>query len=157
MTKITKINIRIISKFAIYTLLLIALSFFCREVSLLLLSKGQFLESPIFSLHFVKNTGAAFSLLHSQTRFLIYLSGLISAVILIYVVKNSNRISNLKLNALILITAGIIGNLYERIVNGYVTDYIDLKFIDFPVFNVSDIFITMGALLLIVVVLKSGK
>ena len=52
-----------------------------------------------------------------------------------------------------LLTAGIAGNLHERIVFGYVRDFFDLTFVNFPVFNISDIFINIGVIALIILIL----
>ena len=52
-----------------------------------------------------------------------------------------------------LLTAGIAGNLHERIVFGYVRDFFELTFVNFPVFNISDIFINIGVIALIILIL----
>ena len=52
-----------------------------------------------------------------------------------------------------LLCAGIAGNLHERIVLGYVRDFFELKFINFPVFNISDIFITIAVIALVIIIL----
>ena len=56
-----------------------------------------------------------------------------------------------------LLSAGIAGNLHERIVFGYVRDYFQLNFIHFPIFNISDIFINIGVIALIVLILIKRK
>ena len=52
-----------------------------------------------------------------------------------------------------ILAAGIAGNLHERIVFGFVRDFFELKFVDFPVFNISDIFINIGVIALIILIL----
>jgi len=53
--------------------------------------------------------------------------------------------------------AGILGNLYERIALGYVRDFFDLAFVNFPIFNISDIFINIGVLGIIILILLDKK
>ena len=55
--------------------------------------------------------------------------------------------------ALMLIASGAVGNLLDRILHQYVIDFIYVKVIDFPVFNVADIYVTIGAFLFAVIVL----
>lgn len=107
-------------------------------------------SNNVFELLFVKNRGAAFSLFDTHTDSLIVLSWVVLAGIVGYVVKKSNKLSLLKINALATLTAGVSGNLYERIHDGFVTDYIHLTFYNFPVFNASDILISIGTVLLII-------
>ena len=52
-----------------------------------------------------------------------------------------------------ILSAGIAGNLHERIVYGFVRDYFHLNFVNFPVFNISDIFINLGVIALIIMIL----
>ena len=54
-----------------------------------------------------------------------------------------------------MLVAGISCNLFERISYGYVRDFIKLNFIDFPVFNISDIFINIGVLAIIIIIIKN--
>lgn len=57
-----------------------------------------------------------------------------------------------------MLVSGVICNTYERITLGYVRDFINLKFIEFPVFNISDILINLGVLAIIILVaLKKYK
>ena len=52
-----------------------------------------------------------------------------------------------------LLSAGVAGNLHERIVYGYVRDFFQLNFVNFPVFNIADIFINIGVIALIIIIL----
>ena len=100
-----------------------------------------------FYLTLVHNRGAAFGILRNQLSLFILTS--IFAIILIYLnLKKSAGNKKLPLNglALGLILAGAIGNLIDRLVFGYVIDFLD--FCVWPVFNVADSAITVGAILL---------
>lgn len=145
-----KINFKKIIQYFALSIFFIILSFTIKYLSLFNIKSGSPLSNQIFSLTYVKNTGAAFSLFQTHVDYLITLAIAIIAVLLFYILTNSYKLSQLKILALSTITAGIIGNLTERIQDRYVTDYIRLTFINFPVFNSFDILITIGAILLII-------
>lgn len=107
------------------------------------------LDFLIFSIDYVKNTGAAFSLLETHTTLLIVLSVVILSIFLGLIITNIKRIKNSDLILYSFLLAGVFGNLIERILDGFVTDYIRLNFVTFPVFNLSDAFINVGAFLII--------
>ncbi|MEK6907233.1 MAG: signal peptidase II [Nanoarchaeota archaeon] len=94
----------------------------------------------------VKNYGAAFGILQGYTTFLIIISVIVALVCVYYY-----REKNLRL-ALSFILAGTISNLIDRILFGYVRDFIDLKI--WPVFNLADSFNVVGVILLIYLNLK---
>lgn len=117
------------------------------------ITRGYAFSSNIISLNYVKNTGAAFSILHDSREFLIILSVVALAVIFWYILKHIKSISMKAIFFASILAAGIAGNLHERIIFGYVRDFFELKFVDFPVFNISDIFINIGVLALIILIL----
>ena len=102
----------------------------------------------IVTLDSVRNYGAAFNMF-SGSRIFLSLVSIISTIILSYFIFISdNKIINK--SGLSFILAGSIGNGIDRILNGYVIDFIKIKFIDFPVFNIADIAINIGVLILII-------
>ena len=133
---------------------LLTISFFCILDQLskiyvnLNLNKLYNLDLFIFNIDFVRNYGAAFNLLSGSRFFLSFIS-VISAIILSYFIFISEN-KHFNKYALSLILAGSIGNGVDRILNGYVIDFIKIKFIDFPVFNIADIVINIGAIILII-------
>lgn len=110
-------------------------------------------NNRVFGLNYVQNTGAAFSILQNSTELLIILSVIALVGIFAYIIKHLKSISMKSLFCLALLSAGIAGNMHERIVFGFVRDYFQLKFVDFPVFNVADIFINVGVIILIIIIL----
>ena len=113
----------------------------------LVLNQANPVIKGVFYLTLVHNRGAAFGILKNQLPLFILTS--IFAIILIYInLKKSAGNRKLSLNglALGLILAGAIGNLIDRLVFGYVIDFLD--FCVWPVFNVADSDITVGAILL---------
>lgn len=115
----------------------------------------NFNANPIFELIFVQNTGAAFSILEDSQLFLIIFSTLMIITLLLFIVKNIIRLSTFVLFWTAMLLAGIICNLYERIIFGYVRDFIKLNFINFPVFNISDVFINISVFVLIFLIIKN--
>ena len=110
---------------------------------------------PAGSLIYVKNTGAAFSILENSKLFLIIFSIVALGMILYYSIKNSEKFSTISAFWAAMLVAGISCNLYERIMFGYVRDFFKLNFIDFPVFNISDVFINIGVLAIIIIIIKN--
>ncbi len=114
---------------------------------------GYRLSNPVFSLNYIKNTGAAFSILQNSRELLIILSMIALVLLALHVIHNLKSISLKSCFFIALLSAGIAGNLHERIIYGYVRDYFQLNFINFPVFNISDILINIGVIALIIMIL----
>ncbi len=108
---------------------------------------------------FVKNTGAAFSFLSDKTYGIVLLSGISVAFcigVIWFMIKKKPR-NKLLTVSLALMLSGALGNVIDRILRGYVVDFIETTFIKFPVFNIADIAITLGAALVIMYVLFFDK
>lgn len=99
----------------------------------------------------VRNTGAAFSMLAGKRTFFLIITALFLIAVVYCVAKKI--LTGKYLWVLTFITAGAIGNLIDRMANGYVVDMIETQFMEFAVFNVADIFITLGSIALIIIVL----
>ena len=103
-----------------------------------------------------RNTGAAFSFLADaggwQRWFFVILATAVSAVLAVWLWRERKEGPIVLLSGLSLVLGGAIGNLIDRILLGYVTDFIQVCFGDlaFPSFNVADSAISVGAVLLIV-------
>ena len=110
----------------------------------------------IFSLDYVKNYGAAFNLFSGSRIFLSILSFLIT-MILLYIILYRKDIKNIDLLSYSFILGGTVGNGLDRIFKGYVIDFINLNFIRFPVFNISDISINIGLILIIYSLIKNKR
>ncbi len=106
------------------------------------------LENPFFSFVYLKNTGGAFSLFNGHTNFLAGFGILALVCILIYAYKKLEFCQKFRILTLVCLTSGILGNLIERLENGYVIDFIKLNFVNFAVFNFFDILITTSIILL---------
>lgn len=117
------------------------------------LTNGFTLSNPVFSLNYVKNTGAAFSILQDSRELLIILAVTALVLLLLHVIHNIKSLSLKSCFFIALLSGGIAGNLHERIAYGYVRDYFHLNFVHFPVFNLSDILINIGVISLIILIL----
>lgn len=103
-----------------------------------------------FSIYYIENTGAAFSILGNKTLLLIIVS-VICLILMKEYIKREKEMSNLSIISLGMIIGGTIGNLFDRILYKAVIDYLafDIFKYSFPVFNLADIAITVGASLLL--------
>lgn len=115
------------------------------------------LVDKVFQLRYVENRGAAFGMLQGQRWFFIILSTIAIAAILVGLVVYRKRISPLLGISLAMIAGGGIGNQIDRIVNGYVVDFLEVLFVEFAVFNVADCFVTIGSFLAVIDVLFFDK
>lgn len=118
------------------------------------LNKSMVLIKNFFYITFCRNEGAAWSILSNQ-KIVLIISSLIALVIIyryMYLFKINKR-NNLAFGLLV---GGIVGNLIDRVLYGYVRDFIDFYIFkyDYPVFNIADIAIVIGIVLLIVAIIK---
>ncbi len=103
-----------------------------------------------FSLTYVLNDGAAFSLFASRT-YLLILIALICLFFIIYELKNNldDRVLSIGYS---LVLAGLLGNFLDRLMDGYIIDYLSFKIFtyNFPIFNFADILIVVGIIIVII-------
>ena len=110
--------------------------------------------SGIFQLTYVENSGAGFGVFSDYTWLLTVLTLIIIVLAVSYVVfKRPNN--TILLTALTFMIGGAVGNLIDRIRLGYVIDFFDFTLINFPVFNIADCFITIGAVVFAVYIIFS--
>tara|TARA_S200000501_G_C20804208_1_gene735395 strand:- start:220 stop:681 length:462 start_codon:yes stop_codon:yes gene_type:complete len=102
----------------------------------------------IFSLDYVKNFGAAFNLFNGSRIFLSLVS-ISVAILIIFLILTKKSIKNIDLLSYSFVLGGTLGNGIDRIIKGYVIDFINLNFIEFPVFNIADISINIGLVVII--------
>ena len=97
----------------------------------------------IIGFNYVHNYGAGFSILSGKVNFLIIVTSIALVAIALAILMNKFD-SKFEELCFVLILAGGIGNLIDRALNGYVVDYFEFLFMDFPVFNFADILICCG-------------
>lgn len=104
----------------------------------------------LVSLTYLRNYGAAFSMLQNQ-QILFFLVTVLVIGAAGYYLYQQRQGSWWKISGLLLIIAGGLGNFIDRLRQGYVVDMFQFDFVDFAIFNVADIYLTFGVLLLLVV------
>ncbi len=124
---------------------------------------SQYLPGEVFGeipyiadLIYVRNTGAAFSVMSENTAILSVISVVFLIALVIYkiVKKPDGFMHNL---SVVLFFSGALGNAIDRIAYKYVVDFIDIKWFEFPVFNIADIAIVLGAVAAMVYVIFFDK
>lgn len=111
------------------------------------LHEGMEFIKGIVSILYVRNTGAAWGMFEGK-MFFFYLITAVAVGTLLYLMFKEKGKSKLLLTAYSLILAGAVGNFIDRIRLGYVVDMFKFEFIDFPIFNVADICLTIGVIFL---------
>ena len=153
---------RIVTKtvYALIVLVTIVLDHFTKNLAVIALkdnSGGDFaLIQDIFHFTYHENRGAAFGMLSDNRWVFMSISVIAILAISAYLFLNKDD-SPLMSVSLAFILGGGIGNMIDRVFLGYVIDFLNFKAINFPIFNVADSFVTIGAALLIVYMFKSEK
>lgn len=111
------------------------------------------LMEDVFELHYLENRGAAFGMLQNQKVLFVIISVVMLFVIGYLIVKFPEQgFRGLEIT-LVFISAGAIGNLIDRIRFDYVVDFFYFKLIDFPIFNMADIYVSVCCVVLILLLL----
>lgn len=121
---------------------------------------GEVAGGPFFGLfrfRLVHNTGMAWGMLSDSTFALGVLSLVVCVALTVYLFACAPRASLVQVLGVSLVVAGGIGNAIDRFFQGYVVDFIDLAFMDFPVFNVADIGVTCGFVLFLLGILLEWR
>lgn len=107
----------------------------------------------VFELNYLENRGMAFGMMQNKQIFFCVFSIVILAALVFYYIRVPNTKRMLPMRALmIVIAAGAIGNMIDRLVRGFVVDMFYFKLINFPIFNVADIYVVVGIILIALLV-----
>lgn len=104
----------------------------------------------ILGFSYVENHGAAFGILQGARWFFIILTGVTMLAVLFLLLFGKFRRYTLFNVSATLIVAGGLGNFIDRLIHGYVVDFIEVLFFEFPVFNVADCFVVVGSVMLLI-------
>lgn len=145
-------------------LFLIFIIFLIDQITKIIISNNINLNGSItviknfFSLTYVKNTGAAFGFFSGKTLLITIISVFIFVYLLMELIKNKSNIKIINLS-FSFILGGLIGNLYDRIVLGYVRDFMDFTIFNkgFAIFNIGDAFIVVGCFMFIIGALLEAR
>ena len=107
------------------------------------------LINGILEFNYLENRGAAFGMMQGGKWFFLAITGIACAAMLYFLIKERKRLHFMMTFSLALLLSGAIGNLIDRVALGYVRDMIYVALIDFAVFNVADMAVTVGCCLLV--------
>lgn len=124
-------------------------------LKLLPLGPERVLIPGLLGLTRVQNTGVAFGLLQNSPLVNQVLTGLVILGGGLWLLRQ--RLGRFQALCAGLLLGGALGNFIDRLINGAVTDYLQLLFVDFPVFNLADVAVSAGAVLLMLHILFFGR
>jgi signal peptidase II len=138
------------------TILWVALDQWTKKWTVTNMTIGQTIPliENVFHLTYSNNYGAAFSILQNKQTFLILFTGIMMIAMIVYMFSQRKKVGAWVMVSLALIVGGGIGNLIDRVVNGYVVDMLDFRLWN-PIFNVADVGVTCGCVLLVLAVFFS--
>ena len=142
--------------FILSTICLLMLDQFTKYLALTYIKNGNsmILIPGVFQLHYLENRGAAFGMLQDQKVFFVLIAVIILAVIVYVLIKVPYQKMYTKLHiTLVFIASGAVGNLIDRLRYDYVVDFLYFSLIDFPIFNVADIYVTVSSVFLVILLL----
>lgn len=144
---------------AVTALLLVALDQLSKFFVVKYIRLGTIVEfiPNLVNLTYLRNTGAAFSILENQQWLFTVTTLLVLGAALYYLIKQMQTQNFWLLASLLLIISGGLGNFIDRLRLGYVVDMIHLDFVDFAIFNVADSYLSFGVALLIIALWKEEK
>lgn len=149
-----------IEKIYLITLILFIVDFFVKRIVVKYVDLFKKIEviPKFFYISYVQNTGAAWSILDNSTILLSVLS-IVAFIIISSYLKKIKEFNKWKILAFGLLLGGILGNFIDRVMYGYVIDYLDFYIFgyNYPVFNIADMCIVVGAFMLIIDVIRGEK
>ncbi|MCR4788249.1 MAG: signal peptidase II [Lachnospiraceae bacterium] len=140
----------------ILLLILVAIDRYTKYLAVLKLKDkpAYTIISGVLEFNYLENKGAAFGMLQNQKYFFIFIALIFLAVMTYVLVKCPNEKKYIKLHILLVfIASGAIGNLVDRFKFDYVVDFIFFSLINFPIFNVADIYVTVSTFVLVFLIL----
>lgn len=108
----------------------------------------------VLEFNYLENRGAAFGMLQNQKMFFVFVALVFLGVILFVLFRTPDQKKYWKLHILLtMIAGGAVGNMIDRLTLDYVVDFIYIVLINFPIFNVADMYVTFATFILIIQVL----
>lgn len=124
-----------------------------------LMNKDDIILIPgVLQLHYLENTGAAFSMLEGKQVLFAIMTPILLIALFYLLLRMPKHKKYMPLDyVIVFLIAGAIGNYIDRITNNYVVDFIYFSLINFPVFNVADIYVTVAVIVLFLIILVFYK
>lgn len=140
----------------LFLFILVAIDQFTKKIAVIKLK-----DQPAFSIidgvlefNYLENRGAAFGMLQNQKVFFVFVAVVFLGVIVFVLFRAPAEKKYMRLHLLlVMIAAGAIGNMIDRLRLNYVVDFIYFVLINFPIFNVADIYVTVATVILVIQVL----
>lgn len=126
-----------------------------RVTKLLLINKEITIIPNFLNFIYTENRGVAFGIASNNTILIVLMNVIILAIIIKFLKDKFSKTNYIIILSLIMILAGGVGNLIDRIAMGYVIDFINVNILNFPVFNVADISITLGVIMIMIILVRS--
>lgn len=121
----------------------------------IIINKNITIIPKVLYLTYTQNTGVAFNISFENTIIIIMLNIILIGITFRMIKENQKNHKIVTLLTIIL--AGGISNLLDRITRGYIIDFIDINFFNFPIFNFADAYVVVGILLLAIIILRKSK
>ena len=156
--KLIEKRVQIMGSYLILTTILVIIDQLTKYLTVENIASHELVEviPNILSFTYIQNSGAAFSILEGQMLFFYIVSVIVIAFLLYYMYTEAqnNKILGILLS---IVLAGTIGNFIDRLLYQYVIDMIQLEFVNFAIFNVADMFLTVGVALLFIYTLFEDR
>lgn len=112
----------------------------------------------VFEFYYSENRGAAFGMLQEKQLFFFFISVLVLGVVtyLIWKMPTERKYMPLAL-CLMMVCSGAVGNMIDRVSQGYVVDFLYFKLINFPIFNIADCYVTIASACLVLLIMFRYK
>ena len=140
--------------FWVIVILILIIDRITKELAPGLPPEGITLIPGVLGLLYAENIGAAFSILSGAPRLL----GVLSLALIVggYIWLRKKRLRTPALIGLAMMVGGAAGNMFDRLIRGYVPDMIETRFVNFPVFNIADSCLTVGCVIVMICILTKG-
>ena len=134
--------------FWIIVVLVLVIDRITKELAFGIPAEGITIIPGVLGLRYAENVGAAFSMLSGAPRLL----GVLSLVLIVggFIWLRKKTFRTPALTGLALMAGGAAGNMFDRLIRGFVPDMIETRFMNFPVFNAADVCICLGAALAVI-------